>query len=75
MKLYMAGGSLVSDHEYLNQLVLSKDDRLLEVRERVQDYLTFGVPYVWILDPAIRQVWRLHSGGRAGCFGTAHRES
>ena len=38
--------------------VLSKDDRLAEMRERVQDYLTFGVPYVWILDPATRQAWR-----------------
>lgn len=38
--------------------VLSKDDRLSEMRERVQDYLTFGVPYIWILDPATRQAWR-----------------
>jgi Uma2 family endonuclease len=38
--------------------VLSKDDRLSEMRQRVQDYLAFGVPYVWILDPATRQAWR-----------------
>jgi Uma2 family endonuclease len=31
--------------------ILSKDDRLSEMRERVEDYLNFGVPYVWILDP------------------------
>jgi len=38
--------------------VLSKDDRLSEMRERLQDYLTFGVPYVWVLDPATREAWR-----------------
>lgn len=43
--------------------ILSKDDRLSEMRERVQDYLNFGVPYVWILDPATRQAWRCTAGG------------
>jgi len=38
--------------------ILSKDDRLSEMRQRVEDYLTFGVLYVWILDPATRQAWR-----------------
>ncbi|MEO8597389.1 MAG: Uma2 family endonuclease [Candidatus Solibacter sp.] len=38
--------------------ILSKDDRLSEMRERVQDYLDFGVKYVWILDPATREAWR-----------------
>ena len=43
--------------------ILSKDDRLSEMRQRVDDYLTFGVPYVWILDPATRQAWRWTSTG------------
>jgi Uma2 family endonuclease len=43
--------------------VLSKDDRLSELRQRVEDYLAFGVAYVWILDPATRQAWRCTSGG------------
>ena len=28
------------------------------MQERVQDYLKFGVPYVWILDPATRKAYR-----------------
>jgi Uma2 family endonuclease len=43
--------------------VLSPDDRFSEMRQRVEDYLTFGVPYVWILDPATRLAWRCTPGG------------
>ena len=43
--------------------VLSPDDRLSAMRERVEDYIRFGVPYVWILDPATRQAWRCTPDG------------
>jgi Uma2 family endonuclease len=42
--------------------ILSPDDRFSEMRQRVEDYLAFGVPYVWILDPAKRQAWRCTPG-------------
>jgi Uma2 family endonuclease len=38
--------------------ILSKDDRLSEMQERVKDYLTFGVPHVWILNPRTRTGYR-----------------
>jgi len=34
-----------------------------EMRERVEDYLDFGVPYVWILDPHKRTAWRCTGDG------------
>lgn len=37
--------------------VLSKDDRLRDMQERVDDYLAFGVPNVWILDPVLRKAY------------------
>ena len=38
--------------------VLSPEDRLSAIRERGDDYLAFGVPYVWIIDPIVRRAWR-----------------
>jgi Uma2 family endonuclease len=37
--------------------VLSKDDSLRSMRERVDDYLNFGVHNVWILDPASKRAY------------------
>ena len=37
--------------------VLSKDDSLRSRRERVDDYLNFGVMHVWILDPASKRAY------------------
>ena len=34
--------------------VLSPEDRMKRVEERVQDYLRMGVRYVWLLDPSLR---------------------
>jgi Uma2 family endonuclease len=38
--------------------ILSPEDRLSRVQERMNDYLYFGVPYVWMLDPATRKAFR-----------------
>ncbi len=37
--------------------ILSKDDTLRNMRERVDDYLDFGVQHLWILDPATRRAY------------------
>jgi Uma2 family endonuclease len=43
--------------------VLSPEDRVSKVRERIDDYLAFGVPYVWLLDPQIRKGYRCTADG------------
>jgi Uma2 family endonuclease len=35
--------------------MLSSEDRMARVRECVNDYFAFGVPYVWIVDPRTRK--------------------
>ncbi|MGH9583023.1 MAG: Uma2 family endonuclease [Bryobacteraceae bacterium] len=34
--------------------ILSPDDTAIEVRTKVEEYLTFGIEYVWIIDPSTR---------------------
>ena len=37
--------------------ILSKDDRMTAMQERIGDYLQFGVRYVWVVDPRTRRAW------------------
>jgi|SRR5579862_4140056 len=37
--------------------ILSRRDRLSDMRERISDYLGFGVKYVWVISPQSRQAW------------------
>jgi len=42
--------------------ILSPEDRLPRINDRMADYLHFGVPYVWLLDPKTHRAWRYTSG-------------
>jgi Uma2 family endonuclease len=35
--------------------ILSKDDTMEYMQEKIDDYLIFGVPYVWIINPRLRK--------------------
>lgn len=37
--------------------ILSRDDRMSEIQERVEDYLAMGVPAVWVVDPRRRRAY------------------
>ncbi len=37
--------------------VLSPEDRIAEMQGRIDDYLTMGVEYVWMIDPRTRRAW------------------
>jgi Uma2 family endonuclease len=43
--------------------VLSPDDRAGEVQERIDDYLAFGVSYVWLINPRSRRAYIYTSEG------------
>lgn len=43
--------------------VLSKDDRMSDIQERVEDYLTMGVPTVWVVDPRRRRAYSATASG------------
>jgi Uma2 family endonuclease len=37
--------------------VLSSEDRHSKVQARIEDYRSFGVPYIWTIDPIKRIGW------------------
>jgi Uma2 family endonuclease len=43
--------------------ILSKDDRMSDMQERIDDYLKFGVPYVWVINPRTHRAWAYTKDG------------
>jgi Uma2 family endonuclease len=37
--------------------VLSPDDRAIDLQEKIDDYLAFGIPVVWLIDPERQRAW------------------
>jgi Uma2 family endonuclease len=44
-------GKIVTAPPHLVVEVLSPDDRAGAVQEKIDDYLVFGIPYVWVVNP------------------------
>lgn len=42
--------------------ILSPADSLMSMRERITDYLSFGIPNIWVVDPSDRMGYICHSG-------------
>jgi len=43
--------------------VLSKDDTMDYMQEKIDDYLDFGVPYVWIINPRNKKAYVVTRAG------------
>lgn len=43
--------------------ILSKDDTISKMNERIRDYLEFGVPAVWVVDPGEKRIWIYRGSG------------
>lgn len=42
--------------------ILSPEDRLSRFTEKLEDYVAFGVPHIWVLDPQKRRAAQYHDG-------------
>jgi Uma2 family endonuclease len=42
--------------------VLSLDDRLTAVREKLEEYKAWGVPHVWLVDPHTKRLYMRDQG-------------
>ncbi len=43
--------------------ILSPEDRLSRAKQVLSDYLTMGVPNIWLIDPLRRAAWTFDSAG------------
>jgi Uma2 family endonuclease len=50
--------------------ILSPEDRISRVNARVQEYLDFGVPVVWVIDPADKTIWLYRKTGMEQAHGS-----
>jgi Uma2 family endonuclease len=65
----MAGGDpdeeIFTTPPFLCIEVLSPDDRMSRMQDKIGDFLSMGVRYVWLIDPYARRAWT-HTN--EGCF-------
>jgi Uma2 family endonuclease len=54
---------IFTDPPFICIEILSPEDRMAAMQERVDDYLNMGVPYIWILNPAPRKAFRATTAG------------
>jgi Uma2 family endonuclease len=51
--------------------ILSPEDTVSRVNTRVQDYLEFGVPAVWVIDPREKTIWIYRRNGMQEAAGNS----
>jgi Uma2 family endonuclease len=51
--------------------ILSPEDTVSRINARTQDYLEFGVPVVWVVDPRERNIWVYRKAGMEEAVGLA----
>ena len=56
-------GPIVTTPPFLCVEILSPSDSLTEMQDRIDDYLPFGVRYVWLINPVTRKAWTYSSAG------------
>jgi Uma2 family endonuclease len=54
---------------YLSIEVMSPDDTMASLQDRLDDYLHFGVPNVWVIDPWKHRGWHVTADGWASAAG------
>ena len=56
--------------------ILSPEDRMSRMQQRIDDYFAFGVKYVWVVDPQTHRAWIYQAEGmrevRDGVLRTAN---
>ena len=48
--------------------ILSAEDRMERIQQRIDDYLNFGVRYIWVINPRGRRAWTYSKDGSREIF-------
>jgi Uma2 family endonuclease len=57
-------GGILRDPPFLCVEILSPADRFGEMQSKIDDYLAFGVQYVWLIDPHKKKAWSYTNEGK-----------
>jgi len=63
VKASQAQGEIFTAPPHLCIEILSKDDTLDYMQEKIDDYLRFGVAYIWIINPRLRKGYVVTKSG------------
>ncbi|HZU26429.1 MAG TPA: Uma2 family endonuclease [Bryobacteraceae bacterium] len=55
--------AIITEPPHVVVELLSPDDRAADIQKKIAEYLSFGVPYVWVIDPKTRAAWVWTSEG------------
>jgi Uma2 family endonuclease len=76
VKLPQPDEEIVTSPPHLCIEILSKDDTMRYMQEKIDDYLNFGVPYIWIINPWNRKAYTVTQAGmmeaKSGVLETHH---
>jgi Uma2 family endonuclease len=57
-------GKILREPPFLCIEILSPEDRASRMELKIDDYLTFGVTHIWVIDPREKRAWSYTSEGR-----------
>jgi len=61
--LRLSEEEIVTSPPFICVEVLSKDDTMQYMQDKIDDYLDFGVPYVWIINPRNKKAYVVTRAG------------
>ena len=59
--LRMPHGRFITEAPFIAIEILSEDDRVTRLMEKLTEYAAMGVPNIWVFDPRLKQMFVFHA--------------